>query len=374
MLLVTGEYPPEVGGVADYTACLRGALAERGVEVAVLTRGRPARPEAGVYRRVSRWDARVLGDLASRTPRGGIVHLQYQPAAFDLRGEICLAPLLLRAVRPDVRIATTFHDARVPRLFPAAGPLRPLGVRLLARASHAVLAADPSDLAYLGGPSPRHHRVPIGPNVRCRPPPGYDRGAFRAQLGLADDALAIAYFGFLNASKGLECLARAFELLSHACPAARLLLLGGATSASDPTDRATARTFLRRLGPLAERVVRPGYLPPGALSAHLLAADVALLPYADGASPRRGSLLACVAHGLPVVTTAGPGLTRELARAVLPCPPGDAASLAAAVTRAARDVALRARLRAGSERLAAATGWATIADRHVSLYAGLRAG
>jgi glycosyltransferase involved in cell wall biosynthesis len=374
VLLVTGEYPPDVGGVADYTACLRGALAERGVDVAVLTRGRPAPPEAGVYRRVSRWDARALADLARRTPRGGVVHLQYQPAAFDLRGEICLAPLLLRAVRPDVRLATTFHDARVPRLFRKAGRLRPLAVRLLARASHAVLAADPSDLVSLGGPSPRHHRVPIGPNVRCRPPAGYDRGAFRARLGLADDELAIAYFGFLNASKGLESLARAFERIGQASPAARLLLLGGATGASDPTDRATARTFLRHLGPLAERVLRPGYLPPGALSAYLLAADVALLPYADGASLRRGSLLACAAHGLPIVTTAGPGLTRELAQAVLACPAGDAAAMAAAVTQAARDVALRERLRDAAARLAEATGWAAIADRHVAIYRGLRAG
>jgi glycosyltransferase involved in cell wall biosynthesis len=169
-------------------------------------------------------------------------------------------------------------------------------------------------------------------------------------------------------------LLQTFERISQADASARLLLLGHATGASDPTDEATARAFLQRLGPLAERVLRPGYQPPSALSAYLLAADVALLPYADGASPRRGSLLACAAHGLPIVTTTGPGLTRQLADAVLAYPPGDAAALAAAVTQAARDAALRERLRAGCGRLAEATKWATIADRHVAIYEGLRAG
>lgn len=34
---VTGEYPPDEGGVADYTACLSAALAAQGVVVDVAT-------------------------------------------------------------------------------------------------------------------------------------------------------------------------------------------------------------------------------------------------------------------------------------------------------------------------------------------------
>ena len=42
VLLVTGEYPPDQGGVADYTYCLAQALAERHAAVDVLTRRRPS--------------------------------------------------------------------------------------------------------------------------------------------------------------------------------------------------------------------------------------------------------------------------------------------------------------------------------------------
>src|SRR5262249_3605883 len=151
-----GEYPPDVGGVGDYTMRLRAALSDSGWPSGVLTRSH-----------VRKWNARSLVVLVRAAPRDGIVHVQYQAAAFDLLGDICLAPMLLRLARRGVRSVTTFHDARVPYLFPRAAGLRPVALRLLARTSDAVVAADQRDLRALGGPSPRHYHVPIGSNVSC---------------------------------------------------------------------------------------------------------------------------------------------------------------------------------------------------------------
>lgn len=367
---MTGEYPPDVGGLADYTARLRAALRARGRRVAVLTRQGPGRHQPGVARAVERWNTAGVARLPRQAPPGGIVHLQYQAAAFDLLGDICLVPMLLRLSRRDVHVATTFHDVRVPYVFPKAGPLRPLLLRLLARTSDAVLAADWADLTWLGGPSPRHHLVPIGSNLARQPPPGYNRAGFRAGLGLQPSDLAIAYFGLLNSSKGLATLLATFRSVQNRNPGTWLLLLGGALGASDATDARTAADFQRRLG-AAQRVIQPGYGDNETLSAYLLAADVALLPYADGASARRASLLACAEHGLPIVTTSGPGLDNRgahLAGSVLACPPGDAAGLAEAVHRVADDAALRRGLAARSAALAGRVSWAAIADRHLALY------
>ena len=365
-MLVTGEYPPDVGGLADYTASLRRALAERGLEVEVLTRRRPASPEPGVHRLVDRWDARCLADLVRRAPRGGIVHIQLQAAAFDLLGDICLAPLLLRS---RARVVTTFHDARVPYLFPKAGPLRQIVPRLMARASAAVLASDARDLRALRAPPARSYVVPIGSNVPCEPPLGYQREAFRDQLGLRPDDLGVAYFGLLNASKGLTTLLAAWQRVLEAEPRARLLLLGGSIGASDPTDRRTADQVTRELVRFGQSVVRTGYLAPPDLSAYLLAADVALLPYADGASLRRGSLLACAAHGLPIVTTAP--AAAGLDQVVLAEVAGEAEALAQAVLRVGREADLRERLRRSAARLAQKATWYHIADQHVRIYRSL---
>lgn len=351
---VSGEYPPDVGGVGDYTARLRAALSEVGFASEVLAR-----------RQIGRWDARALAYLARAAPREGVVHIQFQAAAYDLLGDVCLLPLLLRRLRPRVRSVTTFHDVRLPYLFPRAGRLRAAALRLLAHTSDAVIAADSRDLLFLGGPSPRHFNVPIGSNVPCGPPPDFDHSAFRRRFGLEPGALAVVYFGLLNASKGLDLLLSAFEVICRSQPTARLLLLGGSTGASDPTDRATARGLESRLLDLGDRLIRPGWLPPSELSAHLLAGDVALLPYADGASARRGSLLACAEHGLPIVSSqpAAPEVSPFVAAT-----DQDAARMAEAVLEV---FAAPEQLRAASHVLADRVRWPRIADLHVQIYKSL---
>jgi glycosyltransferase involved in cell wall biosynthesis len=357
---ISGEYPPDVGGVGDYTERLRGALAERGWPSSVVSR-----------RQVRRWDARSLVWLLRSTPSSasGVVHIQFQAGAYDLLGDVCLLPAVLHRLRPRLPVLTTFHDTRVPYLFPGAGALRRRAVRLMADTSRVVIAADQRDLRTLGAPSARHVQIPIGPNVTRSPPPGFDRRDFRAQLGLQPDTLAVAYFGLLNASKGLDALLDAFDLISRTDPGARLLLLGGGTGASDATDVTTAARVKPRLDKLGARLLWPGWLPPTALSAYLLAADVALLPYVDGASPRRGSLLACAEHGLPIVSTEP--VSPEVRGAVLAVPLAPA-HLADAVLEIVHDSALGDSLRAASRALACAMSWSRIARDHIALYEQLQ--
>ena len=355
ILFVSGEYPPDVGGVGDYTAHLRTGLANLGWPSRVLTR-----------KQVGRWDARSLLWLLRTAPGGGIVHIQFQAGAYDLLGDVCLMPALVRVFRARTRVVTTFHDTREPYLFPRAGRrLRQQAVRFLARTSHAVIAADQRDLVEIGGPSPRHHRVPIGSNIACAPPPGFDRQAYRSRLGLGPNTLAVAYFGLLNASKGLDLLLDAFELLLDRRPDTRLLLLGGGVGASDPTDRATADRLRSRLERLRAHVIATGWLAAPDLSAHLLSGDIAAFPYVDGASPRRGSLLACAEHGLPIVSTlpAAPEV-EPFIEAVAP----DPTALTAAVLRIDADPGLAARRRETSRAFAAQVTWPSIAAAHVRIY------
>jgi glycosyltransferase involved in cell wall biosynthesis len=63
----------------------------------------------------------------------------------------------------------------------------------------------------------------------------------------------------------------------------------------------------------AIRVLRPGPLPSAELGAWLAAADLALLPFVDGASTRRTTLIAALQQGVCVLSTDGPLTDRELA-------------------------------------------------------------
>ncbi len=401
VLLVTGEYPPMQGGVGDYTHELGVALGELGAEVHVLTSqaaqgDHPGPPsssaEPRVHARVPRWGWRTWGVLREmiRGLRPDVVHVQYQAAAYGLHPALNLMPYgLLRQGLP-ARLAVTFHDLRVPYLFPKAGPLRRWAVLRLARIADLAVATNTADFQELrmSGGVRRLELIPIGSNIRGQPPPGYDRAAWRARLGLDAGDVLLGYFGFLNASKGGETLIRALaELVRRGVPA-RLLMIGGQVGASDPTNAAylqRVRALIDRLG-MAARVHWTGYVSQAEVSGHLLAVDVCVLPYQDGASFRRGSLMAALAHGLPIVTTRPPREYpepeppgRSMPRLidggnVLLVPPEDPLAIADAVQRLLAAPALRATLAREARRLAEAFRWDGIAARHLEVYGALGVG
>lgn len=399
VLLVTGEYPPDEGGVADYTRCLAEALVDLGVPVDIATtrrRGANGKPTAGadappgagapssrvaprVHRVVDGWGWASLPRLARLARRTGaqVVHVQYQAAAFAMRPAIYLLPWWTRRTLPGALAAGTYHDLLVPYLFPKAGPVRGWLTRLPARTADLILTTNADDHARVEGwrPRARHALVPIGSNIPDAPPPGYDRDAWRAAHGIPPGAGLLAYFGFLNQSKGGLVLLDALQRLRGAGRDARLVMIGGRVGASDPTNAAYLAGFeadaaARGLGGALRWT---GHVPPAAVSAWLRAADVAVLPYADGASYRRGSLMAALEHGLPIVTTLPAPAGGELPalidgeRAMLVAA-GDGEGLARAVGAVLGDPALAARLSEGARAVAASFGWEAIAARHVALY------
>jgi len=395
VLFVTGEYPAMQGGVGDYTRRLGQALGALGVDVHVLThrdaggdhwRSPSAAYEPAVYPDLVQtgwglWGAisRAVGQV-----RPDVVHIQYQSAAFGLHPAVNLLPWRLRRSRARARIVTTFHDLRFPYLFPKAGGLRWQAVLALARASDADVITNPADWARLQGTGlePRLRPIVIGSNIRCEPPAGFERDSQRARWGCTPGDWLLAYFGFLNANKGGETLMRALAELVNSGRPARLLMVGGQLGSSDPTNRAYLEGVEALIGELgiADRVQWTGFTPNEQVSANLLAADCAVLPYREGASLRHGSLMAALGHGLPVISTEVPpevravqGLFPMLAdgESALLVPPDAPEELAGAVTRAMSDVALRRRLGSAALALSRQFEWEPIAQQHVELYHGL---
>jgi glycosyltransferase involved in cell wall biosynthesis len=355
---------------------LGAALAERGAEVHVLTHraARPGHEPVSVHPVAEGWGWLALGRvraLAARL-RLDLVNVQYQAAAFGLGLPAHFLPRV--AGKP---CAVTFHDLRIPYLFPKAGRLRPAAVSALARSAAGVIVTDPADEAELArrGGVRRLTRIPIGSNITPAPPPGYDRASWRQGLGVRPDELLLGYFGFLNASKGGDTLISALAVLADRKAQVKLALIGGQTGASDPTDAAFAaqvEIMIARYD-LAERVLRTGYVSPAEISAHLLACDAVVLPYRDGVSFRRGSLLAALAHACPVITTQPALPLPELrdGENIRLVPPESAPALVLAVTELLDAPEMRARLGRGAQALAAQFSWEGIAARTMAFYESL---
>jgi glycosyltransferase involved in cell wall biosynthesis len=421
--ILSAEYPPRPGGIGDYTRRLGQSLVERGQQVLVFTiddlrftiydlDASTLNPKPKIINPKSSWSWPIGRDvrLALQQTRPDILHIQYQTGAYGMHPAINFLPWRLRRIQHRPAVVVTAHDLLPPYLFPKAGPLRQWVTRRLLADANAVVVTNEDDffrvardwglgtgdqgmIASSQSPIPSRQSpvlIPIGSNIAVAPPEHYDRAAWRARLGIGADETLLAFFGLISLTKGLDTL---LDALARLPARFRLMVIGGAATA--PADRAYAdaiRQQIVRLG-LEQRVTITGHCAEADVSAHLLAADIAALPFADGASFRRGSLLAALAHGLAVVTTLQTNdqgrKTNEDDRAppfgrlssvlrpfvdgenVLLVPPGDAPALVAAIERLARDTGLRERLAAGGRALAAQFGWDAIAAQHEQLYARL---
>ena len=313
--IVTGEYPPDSGGVADYTAAVAGALADTGVEVHVWASG--DEPDAvalpggvGVHRVAGRFGpaglARVEREL-DRFPGPRTILIQYVPHAFGWKAMNVpfVAWALIRRVRQRDDVRVMFHEVAFPWV---RRPLRHNVIAAVNRVMAAVLVRA-CTRAYVTIPGwvPRLQRLGAGRlPIAWTPVPSNvpDEAsttavaARRAELTLNDPTTRlVCHFGTYSPSvtRGLGPILR--ELLGRR-PEVRVLLLGVGG------DR-----WRRELAGGREdwhaRVIAPGPLPAPLIAEYLRACDLVIQPYPDGASSRRGSLMAALANGVPVVTTIG---------------------------------------------------------------------
>jgi glycosyltransferase involved in cell wall biosynthesis len=396
--LVTAEYAPMQGGVGDFTREVGRALAALGHKVHVITnlksRHSPRVREISnikleedsvpVERVIGGWGWKCWGALSDLVRRLelDVVNIQYQAAAYGMHPAINLLPvarcstLLVRWPR-SLPIVVTFHDLRVPYLFPKAGPLRGQVILALARHADAVIVTNREDEVSLKYQIPNIKlqiaRIPIGSNIASCVPPGYDRDEWRACWGVESDEALVGYFGFLHPLKGGEVLIRALAKLAAEGRAVKLLHIGGRTGSSDPNTNAAyaeqVESLARELG-VADRILATGFLPPDQVTASFLATDVCALPYVEGASLRHGTFMASLAHGRAIVTTQPLVPLDELrdGENILLVPPNDADALAEGIRRVMGDPALRTRLERGAAELAQQFTWDRIAARTAEVY------
>lgn len=379
VLYVTGEYPPMVGGVGRFTAELAAALQGQGAQIAILTDEQvTASAETDAVRVLPGrrgWGWRILSDIPACARAAGAewVHIQYQTAAYGMHPAVNVLPYFLR--RHGLRAAWTYHDLRVPYLFPKAGVrLRNWVTRLPLHAADAVVVTNQSDWESVQGQVQRGqlHRIPIGNDIKSRQFSAEERTRRRAARGYGSEQLVLGYFGFLNASKGGLTLVETLATLAGEGRDVYLMMIGERVGASDETNF----RYLQRVEAaisehgLDSRVQWTGHQSDAEVAADFNAIDVLVMPYEDGMSMRRSTLTAALANGCAIVTTHPQTPTPELVADsdLVLVPPRDPAATAEAVRRIAENPRLAENLRANALRASRQFSWEVIAARHLELY------
>lgn len=355
--IISGEYPPQPGGVSDYTRLVAQGLAEQGdaVDVWAPAVAAPAAEsdDAGVtvHRlpdQFGRRSRQMLAQHLDRLPSPQRLLVEYVPHAFGWRAANVPFCLWLASRRSD-SIWVMFHEVAFP--FERGASVR---LNLLAAANRlmAALVGGAAERAFVSIPAWRpwvESMLSPGTPVAWLPVP-----SAIPVVAVANAAGAKGQVGVIRARYGggrllvghLGTYGRLVKpLLDASIPAlvaeadCSVLLMGrGSDTAS--------RELMASHPALAGRVGASGPLAPADLSAHVSACDLMLQPYPDGVSTRRTSTMVGLSHGRAVVTTEG-ALTEPMWResnAVALVPVGEPDRLVAAARSLLSNVPARTAL------------------------------
>jgi glycosyltransferase involved in cell wall biosynthesis len=180
----------------------------------------------------------------------------------------------------------------------------------------------------------------------------------------------LSYFGFLNESKGCLYLVEAVAALVSQGVKVTLVMIGGKTGASDRTNSsygARVDASIMAHG-ITNHVVSTGFISDNEVSDYFLASDICVLPYMDGASLRRGTLMAALQHGRAIVTSTPESLSPELEGIAEFVPVGDSDAIAKQVLNLWRNPARRKQLERAASLRSREFAWDSIAERTVTFY------
>ena len=351
VVIVSGIWPPDVGGPASHAPALAAALVEAGHAIDVVTTA-DAAPEARPY--PVRWVSRarpaplrhlaVVRAVAGAAHRAGRVYATSMVRRASLGAALARRPLVVKLVSDEAferavrsgRFAGTLEEFQRVQGGARVRLLRATRNAALRRARRVVVpSAYLRDLALGWGVAPE--RLEVVPNPAPPLPALPDRDEARARLGLNGFTLAAA--GRLTRQKALldalDAVSRTEEVS---------LVVAGEGPERAALERRASKPDL------VDRVRFAGALSRDEVLTLFRAADAALLTSAWENLPH--SVVEALAVGTPVVATAVggvPEVVRDGENGLL-APAGDVDAIADAIRRLEGDDALRATLAANAAR------------------------
>ncbi|HEV8620726.1 MAG TPA: glycosyltransferase family 4 protein [Nitrospiraceae bacterium] len=402
VLVISGAFPPMQFGEATNALHLCQHLADRKLDVHVLTSHSNAvvdDPRIKIYPIMRRWcwsEIWHFGRVLKQCSPDVVLLMYIGGAIYNYHPMITFAPTIAKSLLPRVPFVTRFESAfatsslsRIPFLRRAVrkGIVQWAGVdnvdyeygtllrdsdriAVLCEFHRAVLAERSSDV------NRKSVLLPPPPNMRISPENnGVSRKRGREMLAVRPDEFLVAYLGYIYPKKGLETLLRAFQIVRSQRDDVRLVLIGGSIDAKIP-DALSYFDYMRELAKqlrIDDKTIWTGDYSWDSheVSFYLYASDACVLPFNEGVHLNNSSFSSAATHGLPIITTQGVMLDQAFIHNenVLLCPPKDPGAVADAIKLLLDNPDLCRRLRTGARNLAQEWfSWEKTIDRTIATF------
>lgn len=361
--IISAALPPQLDGIGDYTAHLAAELARSAI-ITVLTGAQSPDPILGVRVKTafSADDPRSVWNLARHVAedRPDWVLLQYNPFSYGRWGRNLHLPRVMRRIKrdlPGTRFALMVHEPFVPIISPQFAVMatwQRWQLWTLGRnADRVFFSIDPwAERFQSWFPHTQVGHLPVGSNIPQVP---ISRAEARERLGIPEATIVLGLFGTMHISRMLDRVRGAAQTVSRNGQKVVVLYIG--------KDEKVMRSALGEVPMLAG-----GPFPGQEISRRFAAMDLHLTPFADGISTRRGSVMCGLQHGVATVGTHSYNtdaiFLEENGRSLLLAPADDAPQFNAHVLEAVQQLALRATLADGAQRIYRTHfGWDRISSR-----------
>ncbi len=312
--IITGEYPPQLGGVSDYTYQISQEMAKCGDQVHVWS---PATHLENLQQETAEVHALPRGfgwtwlkELDWRLrfyPGPRNILIQYVPHMYGWKSmNLAFCWWIFRQRKHNVCIM--FHEVAFP--FRSGQPFRHhllafvhrmMTWAILRSVRHSFTSTDPyfALLRSLGSDETRISMLRICSNI---PSESYAEGRSARAADAPSGCFTVGIFSNFNPAIR-EVLAPVIGCVLEN-PKMAVALLG-------PGD-AFRQVLVKQYPHAADRIRTTGRLHVSEVAGHMRSCNALLQLYPDGASAARGTLIGALASGVPVVTTASPATDRVL--------------------------------------------------------------
>jgi glycosyltransferase involved in cell wall biosynthesis len=362
-MFVCANYPPTICGVGDYTFKLANALVSKGIRCSVLSQKQNSAPESSkveMSQPVRRWNLWGWPQLVQSIDKVNpdIIHLQYEAFSFN---QSFFLPLFLAMQKKP--LVSTLHEVW------HKNKIHFVRDRFLYQNSQALIVNDQGCFERLlkidSTAAQRTSKIGVGSNM----PPIPSAAVASSRRHMNSQFIKIGYFGFINLIKQIDIILESLhEIVFEHGVQAHLKIIAKFEPEINPVHGDLQKLILKLN--LQDNVTFTGELAASDVSLSIESCDFMILPFIDGASPRRGSFQACMQLGRPVITTR-PQYHEEFFiedETAVFIPKVTKGAVTESMMRLIRDPVLCNVLKKGAVEFSQHFTWSKIADQHLAIY------